>query len=96
MACSRQAPVQLIRGANQGEVGKRLGKVPQVFAAWPQLLGVEAQMVRIAEGLLEIETALLEISAAGKTPILTRITLETSCTALATTLHFGRRRRERR
>ena len=42
VAGSGQAPVQLIRGANQGEVGKRLGKVPQVFAAWAQLLGVEA------------------------------------------------------
>ena len=37
VAGSGQAPIQLIRGANQGEVGKRLGKVPQVFAAWPQL-----------------------------------------------------------
>ena len=42
VACSGQAPIQLIRSANQGEVGKRLGKVPQVFAAWPQVLSGEA------------------------------------------------------
>src|SRR4029453_18631765 len=62
VACSGQAPIQLIRGANQGEVGKRLGKVPQVFAAWPQLLSVEAQMVCIAEGLLEDETRLFQVT----------------------------------
>src|ERR1043166_4765717 len=61
VAGSGQAPIQLIRGANQGEVSKRLGKVPQVFAAWPQLLGVEAQMVRIAEGLLEVEAGLFRV-----------------------------------
>src|SRR5207237_8718809 len=63
LTCSGQAPVQLIRGAHQGEVGKRLGKVPQVFAAWPQLLGVEAQMVRIAEGLLENEAGLFQVTS---------------------------------
>jgi hypothetical protein len=42
VAGSGQAPMHLIRGAHQGEVGQRLGKVPHVFAAWPQLLSVEA------------------------------------------------------
>src|SRR4029450_5488075 len=61
VAGSGQAPVQFIRSANQREVGKRLGKGPQGFAAWPQLLGVEAQMVRIADGLLEIEAGLFQV-----------------------------------
>src|SRR4030095_11401207 len=66
VAGSGQAPVQLIRSANQREVGKRLRKIPQVFAAWPQLRSVQAQMLRIAEGLLENEARLFQVTGPGQ------------------------------
>src|SRR5262245_22844609 len=62
MAGGGQAAVQVIGGADQGQVRKRLRKVPQVFAARSQFLGVEAEVVGISQGLLEEEAGLFQIT----------------------------------
>src|SRR5262249_19231072 len=61
MAGGGQTAVQVIGGADQGQVSKRLREVPQVFAARSQFLGVEAEVVGISQGLLEEEAGLFQI-----------------------------------
>jgi hypothetical protein len=63
-----QRAVQIVRRANQGEMGESLGEVSQGLAAMPGLFRIEADMVGEAEHPLENQSRLLEprpVVAAG-------------------------------
>ena len=48
-----QQPVQIVRRADESQVGKRLREVPQVLAAWPEFFRVQSDVVRIPEHLFK-------------------------------------------
>jgi hypothetical protein len=57
--------VEVVGSADEGEVGKGLGKVAEVFTTWSEFLGIEPEVIGIAEGLVEQESGLLEIAGTG-------------------------------
>src|SRR3954447_26089496 len=60
-----QRPVQVERGADEGQVGERLGEVPQRLPAGARLLRVESQVIGVAEHLLEQEPRILQATRVG-------------------------------
>src|SRR5579883_992695 len=59
--------VQVIRRADEAEVGKRLGKVAQLFAREAQFFRIQAQVVGVAEVLFKVKPGLLHVAGAGQT-----------------------------
>ena len=62
----RKLVVQNPRRADERNVGKGLGKVPQMLAAWAKLLGVKADVVGVTERLFKNEAGFLQIIAPGQ------------------------------
>ena len=62
LSSCRQAAIQIVGGADQGQMREGLRKISQVFAPWPQFLGVETEMVGIAESLFKEEPGLFQIT----------------------------------
>ena len=47
MSCHRKSSVKIVGGTYQGELGKGLGEVPQVFSLVSKFLAIEADMVSV-------------------------------------------------
>src|SRR4051812_24147152 len=61
-----QRLVQVIGGADQTEVGERLGEIPQEAAGRAQAFGVKPEMVGIAEHLFKVPARLANIPGTGQ------------------------------
>lgn len=57
--------VEIVGGADEGEVGEGLGEIAEVFAAGSEFFGVEAEMIGVAEGFIEEEPGFLKVAGAG-------------------------------
>jgi len=61
-----EATVEVERGADQRQVGQRLGEVPWLLSGAADLLGIQAYVVGVGEHLLEREPRLVEAPGAGE------------------------------
>jgi hypothetical protein len=66
ISLSAELAVEVDGGADQREVGERLGEVAELLAGGSDFFGVEAEVVGVGEHLVERETRVVEAAGAGE------------------------------